>query len=124
MASVTDTRVDGVERNVGDLREEIQAIDKKVDRGFAEFGRELRVAVQTLTTQIGGQQTTKWAPILSALALALSVLTFVGKQALDPVTDRVHTIEGRLAESDRRAYEEQRRTIDRLRDDIRALRKP
>lgn len=87
------TRVDGLERSVGDLNEGMGAIDHEVDRGFADFGRELRSVVATLTSQIGSDRKTNWVPIISAIGLAAGMLAAFGSQALTPVSARVDRIE-------------------------------
>lgn len=120
--TATDARVDAVEKNLNVLRSDLASIDVKVDRGFAEFGRELRSAVGTLSSQIGGQQKTNWPAILTAIGLVVTVLGLFGRQALDPVNSEVARLQARVIEQERRTYEEQRRTIDRLLDDARAAR--
>ncbi|MDQ2080460.1 hypothetical protein RA307_09735 [Xanthobacteraceae bacterium Astr-EGSB] len=124
------TRVDGLEKSVDDFRDGLIGLNKKVDHGFAEFGRELREAVATLTAQLGQQQKPQWVVLISAAGLIVTVLAMFGRQALDPVQSDLVRINGtigglvpreefvavrrRVEEGERRTYEEQRRAIERL----------
>jgi hypothetical protein len=132
------TRVDGMEKSVGELKDGLIGLDTKVDRGFAEFGRELRAAVATLTAQLGQQQKPQWVVLISAAGLIVTVLAMFGRQALDPVqSDLVRlnatigglvpreefvTVRRRVEEHERRVYEEHRRAIERLEAENNALR--
>lgn len=87
-----DIQVKGLESDVRELKDGIAGLDAKIDKSIASLAHEVRSAVTALTNQFTERQRTPWAVLIGALTVTVTMLAFVGNQALTPILADVNSL--------------------------------
>lgn len=95
-ATALAVQVDALDGDVREIKDSILGLDAKIEKAVSDLAREVRHAISTLTTQFTERQRTPWAVIFSGAAVTISVLGFVGAQALSPVQADVKALKEQI----------------------------
>ncbi len=79
-------QVIGLERGYGELRQELHAVDQKMDRGFSAVDLKMAAGFSTITAKLDEKTTPQW----QAYGIMVSVLIAIGGALFYPIREQAN----------------------------------
>ncbi len=94
--SAIEVKVEALDSDIRKIEDSILGLDAKIEKSIADFSREVRAAIQTLSTQFTERerawadswekrQRTPWVAIAAIVGVIITILAAFGNQALSPI---------------------------------------
>lgn len=94
--SSVGTRVEVLEKEVGEINTRLVNLDDKFDRVMSGFASEFRNSISSISSQFSANQKTPWGVLMSGGSLLLTVVIVVGGLAFAPLRGEINTLEAEL----------------------------
>lgn len=96
-------KVEAIDNDMREVKDSILGLDAKIEKAVTDLAREVRAAIQSLSTQFtererafAERQRTPWGVLISAAVAIVGVLGIFGTQALSPIQNDIKSLKEKI----------------------------